>query len=47
MLPGENSQLLPGRLLPAWASAAIDAAPPPKPKPADCVTQVPPTRELR
>ena len=30
MLPGENSQLLPGRLLLAWVSGVIDAAPPPK-----------------
>lgn len=42
MPPGENSQLLPGRLPPGSASAAIDAALPPEPKPADCVTQAPP-----
>jgi hypothetical protein len=30
MPPGENSRLLPGRLPPAWAGGAIDAALPPK-----------------
>ena len=42
---GENSKLFLGRLLLAWASGAIDAALPPKP--AACVTRVPPSRELQ